>query len=261
MFKKYKILLLLVLVLAVSCLALKKADKPTLFLIGDSTVKNGRDNGAGGLWGWGHFLPDFFDSNKINIENHALGGTSSRTFRSKGLWDSVLVKLKPGDYVIMQFGHNDSSPLDDTARARGTIRGNGDESKEIYNPILKKQEVVYTYGWYIRQFIKETKAKGAIPIVCSLVPRNAWKDAKVNRAEYALWAKAAAEQENAFFIDLNKLIADEYDALGTDKVNQLYFGPKDNTHTIEEGAKFNAKKVADGIKTTKGLNLAKYLKR
>src|SRR5690606_32344394 len=118
----------------------------------------------GGLWGWGHFLGDYFDSDKITVLNKALGGTSSRTFRNNtGLWDSVLVKIKPGDFVMMQFGHNDSSPLDDSARARGTIRGNGNESKEIYNPIKKKQEVVYTYGWYLRQFIADVKAKGATP--------------------------------------------------------------------------------------------------
>ncbi|RKD12822.1 hypothetical protein BCY91_11285 [Pelobium manganitolerans] len=244
----------------VACAAKKPLQKPTLFLIGDSTVKNGRDNGANGQWGWGHFLPEFFDLGKINVENHALGGTSTRTFRSKGLWDSVLVKLKAGDYVMMQFGHNDSSPLDDTARARGTIKGNADDSKEIYNPILKKQERVYSYGWYIRQFIREAKAKGATVIVCSLIPRSSWNYAnKVNRSEYVEWARAAAIQENAFYINLNKLIADEYDKLGQQKVDALYL-VKDHTHTTEAGAKFNAQKVAEGIKSTKGLSLAKYLK-
>jgi rhamnogalacturonan acetylesterase len=260
MTKRYRFVGFLALSLLVSCAVLKKSSKPTLFLIGDSTVKNGRDNGAGGLWGWGHFIVDFFDTQKIKVENHALGGTSSRTFRSKGLWDSVLVKMKPGDYVIMQFGHNDSSPLDDTARARGTIKGNGDESKEIFNPILKKQEIVYSYGWYIRQFVKETKAKGGIPIVCSLIPRNSWKDGKINRDKYAEWAQQAATQEKAYFIDLNKLIADEYDVVGSVKVNESYFGPKDGTHTIEVGAKFNSVKVVEGIKSIQDLKLGKYLK-
>ena len=260
MTKKFRFITILALSFLASCAVLKKSTKPTLFLIGDSTVKNGRDNGAGGLWGWGHYIGDFFDTQKIKVENHALGGTSTRTFRSKGLWDSVLVKIKPGDYVIMQFGHNDSSPLDDTARARGTIKGNSDESKEIYNPILKKQEIVYSYGWYIRQFIKETKAKGGIPIVCSLIPRNSWKNGKINRDQYAEWAQQAALQEGAYFIDLNKLIADEYDIVGSVKVNEIYFGPKDATHTIEGGAKFNAEKVAKGIKIANDLKLAKHLK-
>lgn len=260
MTKKYKLFTLLVLGIFASCAAAKMTTKPTLFLIGDSTVKNGRDNGAGGLWGWGHYISDLFDTQKIDIKNHALGGTSTKTFRTLGLWDSVLVKMKPGDYVIMQFGHNDSSPLDDSARARGTIKGNGDESKEIYNPILKKKELVHSYGWYIRQFVKETKAKGGIPIVCTLIPRNSWNNGKVNRSEYVEWTRAAAIQENAFYIDLNKLIADEYNKIGQSKVNELYFGPKDATHTILEGAKFNAQKVVDGIKEIRDLKLAKYLK-
>jgi rhamnogalacturonan acetylesterase len=259
--KSLQLPLLSLLVLLVSCAALRKQDKPTLFLIGDSTVKNGKDRGDGGLWGWGHFLEDYFDADKITVLNKALGGTSSRTFRNNtGLWDSVLVKIKPGDFVMMQFGHNDSSPLDDSARARGTIRGNGNESKEIYNPIKKKNEVVYTYGWYLRQFIADVKAKGATPIVCSLIPRDAWNEDKVRRDTYAVWAKEAAEQGGAYFIDLNRLIADEYDSIGEKKVKELYFGPADRTHTILEGAKLNAEKVIAGVKQTKGLKLVKYIK-
>ena len=82
--------------------------KTSLYIIGDSTVKHGRGDGATGRWGWGDPIQQYFDTTKINIENHALGGTSSRSFRSKGLWDEVLRKLQPGDYVLMQFGHNDN---------------------------------------------------------------------------------------------------------------------------------------------------------
>jgi rhamnogalacturonan acetylesterase len=240
----------------------KQTKKPTLFLIGDSTVKNGRGNGDGGLWGWGNFISSYFDTTKISVENDALGGTSSRTFQTNGLWDKVLDKVKPGDYVIMQFGHNDGSRLDDTARARGTIKGNTDESKEIYNPIKKQQEVVYTYGWYIRKFIKDTKAKGAVPIVCSLIPRNSWREGKVNRAssDYGLWALEAAKQENAYFIDLNKLIADRYDTEGEEKVKSVYFNTTDHTHTIEAGAKLNAAMVVEGIRSINDLKLNSYLK-
>ena len=105
----------------------------------------------------------------------------------------------------MQFGHNDAGPLDDTARGRGSIKGIDEQSKEIYNPIMKKQEVVYTYGHYLRQYIRDTKAKGAFPIVCSLIPRNNWKEGKVTRSDssYAGWAKQVAKEEGVEFIDLN----------------------------------------------------------
>ena len=234
-------------------------DKPTLYVIGDSTVKNGKGKGDGNMWGWGDFIGGFFDKEKINIENRALGGTSSRTFQTKGLWDSVLVKIRPGDFVIMQFGHNDGSPLDDTARARGTIKGIGTESKEIYNPITKKKEVVYSYGWYLRKFINEAKAKGAIAIVCSPIPRSDWKEGKVVRGEgsYSTWAEDVAKAEGVYFINLNKRTADKYDLLG-EKVVSGYF-PGDHTHTNGDGAKINAESVAEGLKALKKCPLTKYL--
>lgn len=256
--KKYMGFMLATLIVLSSAFTLLK-DKPTLYLIGDSTVKNGKGKGDGNMWGWGDYIAGFFNKDKIHIENHALGGTSTRTFRSKGLWDSVLVKIKPGDYVLMQFGHNDGSPLDDTARARGTIKGVGTESREIYNPITKKQEVVYTYGWYLRKFITEAKAKGAIAIVCSPIPRNQWKDGKIVRGEasYSTWAEEVAKAEGVDFINLNKRTSDKYDLAG-EKVVNGYF-PGDHTHTNGEGAKVNAASVAEGIADLKKCPLKKYL--
>lgn len=235
---------------------------PTLYLIGDSTVKNGKGKGDGGLWGWGNFLAEHFDTLRITVENDALGGTSSRTFQTQGLWEKVFSKLKPGDYVLMQFGHNDSGPLDDTARARGTIRGNSEETREIFNPKTSRQELVHTYGWYIRKFITDSRSKGASAIVLSPIPRNSWKEGKVNRAsnDYGKWAAEAAAQEKVPFIDLNKLIADDYDREGEQKVASTYFGTTDHTHTIEAGARMNAAEVAKGIAAYPG-NLRNFLKK
>jgi rhamnogalacturonan acetylesterase len=247
--------------LLASCVALKQTEKPTLFLIGDSTVKNGKGKGDGSLWGWGSFISEFFDNTKITVENNALGGTSSRTFQTNGLWEPVLAKIKKGDFVMMQFGHNDGSPLDDTARARGTIKGIGSESKETYNPIKKKQEVVYTYGWYLRKFINDIKAKGATPIVCSPIPRNPVKDNNVilSNDSYAKWSEEVAKAEKVDFIPLNQLIKDNYSA-STAAVVKTYFTEKDHTHTNEAGAKLNAALVVEGLKGLKVSRLTKYLK-
>jgi rhamnogalacturonan acetylesterase len=236
--------------------------KPTLYIVGDSTVKNGKGKGDGGMWGWGSYVGAYFDTTKITVENDALGGTSSRTFQTQGWWDKVLVKIKPGDYVIMQFGHNDASPLVDTSRARGTIKSNGDEQEELYNPLTKKNEVIHSYGWYLRKMIGEAKAKGATVVVCSLVPRNNWKDGKVSRStdSYVLWASQAAKQAGATFIDLNAMASDAYDKEGQEKVKPAYFTEKDNTHTNEAGAKLNAQLVAAGIKSASKLSLSKFLK-
>ena len=226
----------------------KNPDLPTLYLVGDSTVRNGRGDGAHGQWGWGEPMVEFFDPDKINVVNRALGGRSSRTYITEGYWDQLLGMLKPGDFVIFQFGHNDSGPLDDPARARGTIPGVGDENKEIYNPIMKKQEVVHTYGWYMRKYVSDTLAKGAIPIVCSPIPRKIWEDGHVvrNAANYGGWARQVAEEEKADFVDLNAIIARRYDALGPAKVEPLFADP--HTHTSWEGAMLNATCVVAGLK-------------
>ena len=259
--KYFSLILLGAFIIFSSCIVLKQKDKPTLFLIGDSTVKNGKGKGDGSLWGWGSFISDFFNTDKIKVENDALGGTSSRTFQTNGLWEPVLAKIKKGDFVMMQFGHNDSSPLDDTARARGTIKGIGMESKAIYNPIKKKQEMVYTYGWYMRKFIDDIKAKGATAIICSSIPRNPVKDGKVVLVDdlYATWAKEVAKAENVGFIPLNQLIKDKYATLSAEQV-QAYFTEKDHTHTNEAGAKLNASLVAEGVRALKSNPLKRYLK-
>jgi lysophospholipase L1-like esterase len=235
------------------------SDKPVFYIIGDSTVKNGDGKNTNLLQGWGSFIDEFFDTIKISIQNDAIGGRSSRTFITDGRWDKILATLKKGDYVIMQFGHNDGGALDDTARARGTIKGIGEDSTEIYNPIRKVKEVVHTYGWYMRKYVNDTKAKGAIPIVCSPIPRNDWKDGKVLRSNdsYTLWAKQVAEQTGAYFIDLNNIIADELEKMGPDKANSFF--PQEHTHTNKEGAVFNAKIVVNEIKELKHCELKKYL--
>ena len=244
----------------VSSFLLIKKDKPVFYIIGDSTVKNGDGTGKNNQMGWGTVIAPYFDTAKISVQNHAIGGRSSRTFITEGRWDKILATLKKGDYVIMQFGHNDASPLDDTARARGTIRGFGDDSTEIWNPIRKIREVVHSYGWYMRKYVRETKQKDAIPIVCSLVPRNNWKDEKIVRSNdsWALWAKQVADQEGAYFIDLNEIVAATYERLGQAAV-KLFF-PADNTHTNIDGAKLNAETVISELKRINPGRIKKYMR-
>jgi len=256
---RYSIMLLSAIFLSTGTTGEKNV-KPTVWLIGDSTVKNGTGKGAGGLWGWGDYLYKQFDTTKIAIRNCALGGRSSRTFISGGLWDKVLVKVKPGDYVIMQFGHNDAGAVNDSSRARGTIRGTGNETEEIDNIITKKHEIVHSFGWYIRKYIDDSKVKGALPIVCSLIPRNNWEKGKVVRfsEDYAKWAEESALKEKAFYINLNEIIAAKYEKMGEDAVKTKLF-LTDHTHTTEAGAIINAASVAEGIKALKGCRLKKYL--
>jgi alpha-L-arabinofuranosidase len=237
-----------------------QAGKPTVFTIGDSTVKNGDGSGNNGQWGWGAFLGDFLNADSVKVENRALGGRSSRTYIEEGLWGKVLSSLKPGDYVVMQFGHNDGGEPD-KGRSRATLKGNGDESQVfVMKETTGDTVAVHTYGWYMRQYISDAKAKGAIPVVCSLIPRNDWKDGKIirNGDTYALWARQAAEAAGAYFIDLNTIVSDKYDILGPDFVSALYYG--DHTHTSLAGAKLNAFMVSQGIKQQKGCKLSAWVK-
>ena len=232
---------------------------PSLFLIGDSTVRNGQGNGAGGQWGWGDEIAPFFDTGKINVVNRALGGTTSRTFY-RDLWTRVLAMLKPGDFVIMQFGTNGGA-VNDASRARGELHGIGDETQEITNLVTGKFEVVHTFGWYEKQMIADARSKGATPMVCSLIPRNSRRTngtaARNGVNSAAGWAGQAAQSENAPFLDINEIIARQYDELGREKVNALFVagaGP----HTSLAGAQTNALCVVAALKGLKENPLAKF---
>ncbi|MBN1457006.1 MAG: hypothetical protein JW912_04050 [Sedimentisphaerales bacterium] len=229
--------------------------KPTVFIIGDSTVKNSTK----GLLGWGNPIADHFDMSKINVRNLARGGCSSRTYQTEGLWDEIVKELKPGDFVLMQFGHNDGGPMN-TGRARASIKGIGNQTQEVVMEATGEKEIVHTYGWYMRKYITDTKAKGAVPIVLSPIPRNMWKDGVVARAsgDYGKWAGQAAKAKGAFFIDLNELIAVRYEKEGQEKVSSEYF-LKDHTHTTTAGAKLNAKIVVQGINGLSGCALSDYI--
>lgn len=234
------------------------SEKPTLYLIGDSTVRN--TTKPGDLWGWGSILQDYFDSSKLYVSNQAMAGRSTRTYLKEGRWDKVLSTLKTGDFVMMQFGHNDGSKPD-TSKAgyRGVLRGTSEDSV-VLNWNDGKQEIVHTYGWYIRKFIRDTKAKGATPIVCSFIPRNDWKDGKIIRPKnnFGQFAEEVAKQEGAYFIDLNTITANKYDAMGQEAVKPFF--PKEHTHTNYDGAKINAESVVDGLKMLKDCKLNDFLK-
>ena len=144
---------------------------PVLYIIGDSTVRNS----TAGQMGWGDPLVTEFDPVKIRVVNRAIGGRSSRTFLREGRWDAVMAHLKPGDFVLIQFGHNEGGPLNDE-RCRASLPGIGENSESIIKVTDQQPETVQSFGWYLRRFVREAKSKGATPILVSLIPRNLWKD-------------------------------------------------------------------------------------
>jgi len=245
----------------------RKPGIPSLWIVGDSTIRNGQDTGNNGQWGWGNPIAAYFDRDRINVVNYALGGTSSRTFMTPGRgqtqsdWDVVMANIQPGDFVIMQFGHNDGGKPDDPARARATLPGNGEETQEIDNPITGKHEVVHSYGWYMRKYVTDAKSKGAAEVyICSLIPRNHWQNGKMDAGQkYPQWAKDAAAQAGAIYIDLHQLAASKYEAMGEKKTTDVYFPDGETTHTDWAGAILNAGCVTEGIKASEHSALAGFL--
>ncbi len=229
----------------------RKGNNPVLFLVGNSTMRNGTlGNGNNGQWGWGYYAEEFFDKEKITVENQALGGTSSRTFY-RLLWPDIRKALRPGDWVIISIGHNDNGPYD-TGRARASIPGIDKDTvlhvnvQEIHkNDTTYREEDVYSYGGYLRCFINETRAAGAFPVLMSLTPRNAWENGRVVRKIHSEWCRQVAEEEQVPYIDLNDLSATKLEGFGPEKMNYYFFG--DKIHTSKFGAMMNARSAAEGI--------------
>ena len=228
---------------------------PTLFIVGDSTARNGAD------LGWGDHLAVLFDTSKINIANRAVAGRSSRSYYNEGRWDGVVAQLKPGDFVLIQMGHNDGGSGPDgvakDTKGRASIKGIGEETVDV--PIAKPYttgplagkttETVHTYGWYIRKYIADTRAKGATPILLTVTIRNIWKDGKIERdMGFRDFETQIAAAEHVSLADMATLEADYLDQLGPEKTALLF--PIDHTHTSAQGADMNAHFVAKALQNS-----------
>lgn len=227
----------------------------TLFLVGDSTLKSDAP-----LRGWGQEIGAFFDPARINVVNRAIGGRSSRTFQNEGRWDKVLAELKPGDFVLVQFGHNDVGRYDDPrAKGRPSLGGEGEETAEVTKTDGTK-EIVHTFGWYMRRYGRDARARGATVVFCSMIPHKDWKDGKIARGErdsFVRWTANAARTTGAAFLDLNEMVAQEYEKLGPEKV-ETFFADR-RTHTSPAGALLNARFVVAGLRALPRAPLDRYL--
>lgn len=194
-----------------------------------------------------------FRFKKINVVNRAFGGTSSRTFYNGYFWKDLQPRLLKGDVLILQFGANDNGG----AKGKGALGGIGEETQ------MNGEETVHTFGWYLRQFVSETRAQGATPIICSLTPRKGWsadgKTFKRDTSKHATWAEQIARETDTPFIPLYDLIATRCETLGPTKVEALFVpSPNENLHTGWEGAVVNAGCVISGLKALPGDPMGRF---
>jgi rhamnogalacturonan acetylesterase len=231
---------------------------PTVFVVGDSTARNKAD------LGWGDHFAHYFDTTKVNIANRAIAGRSARSYMNEGSWDKVLAEMKPGDYVLLQWGHNDGGgPLGPDFKGRGEGKGIGEESAEVpiakpfeTGPLAGKTvETIHTYGWYNRKYIADTRAKGATPILLTVTIRDIWTpgpDGKLHIERdmgYRDNDFEIAAAEHVSLVDMATVAADKFEMLGPDTTRLLF--PIDHTHTSPVGAEMNAASVVTALQNAK----------
>lgn len=231
----------------------RKGNNPVLFLVGNSTMRTGtRGDGSNGQWGWGYYAHEYYDDNKITVENLALGGTSPRTFY-RSLWAPIAAAIKPGDYVFLELGHNDNEPQN-AVRERASYKPEGklsiaEDSIVRLNKLTNKQDTIHTFGGYLRRFINETRAKGGIPVLLTLTPRNAYEaDGKTIQrklTDFTPAIYAIGKEMCVPVIDLNDISAKKLEQYGPWKTDYHFF--LDKIHTSAFGAMMNARSAAEGV--------------
>lgn len=232
-----KLIYLFPMLLLLTAFNLPVQDKLTIWLIGDSTISI-KDKKAYPETGWGMPFVNFFDSTVV-VENRAKNGRSTRTFLEEGLWKPVTENLKAGDYVLIQFGHNDEVT-----------------TKASYTNELE-------FAANLKRYIRESRAKKAIPVLLTPVARRSFdENGKVLETHlvYAELVRKVAREEKTPLIDLDKdsqLLLQQFGVVGSKYLfNHLAplehpnypDGKEDNTHFNEYGARKMAELVLEGIR-------------
>ncbi|WP_066220156.1 rhamnogalacturonan acetylesterase [Formosa haliotis] len=249
----YNIKLLLIILSSTALLAFSTSQdkKITVYMIGDSTMANKKEPEINPEFGWGQVFSTYFN-NQVSVENKAVNGRSSRSFIAEGRWDSIYKYIQPGDYVFVQFGHNDQKEKD---------------PKRFTNPFTQ-------YRYNLERFVKDTREKGGIPILLSSIVRRNFNEYGVlidTHGSYPLVARMVAKDLKVPFIDLQGLTENmeiEYGVEGS-KVLHLHFKPgehtyypngkEDDTHLSKQGATEVADLVVSALKKQVP-DLAVYLK-
>ncbi|RKO86355.1 SGNH hydrolase-type esterase domain-containing protein, partial [Blyttiomyces helicus] len=182
--------------------------------------------------GWGVPGALYFELPVVNL---AAAGRSTRSYIRDGHWARVLKSVQPGDFVVMEFGHNDGAPLV-AFGARGTLPGVGNATQTV--AVNGVEEVVHTFGYYLNRMSEDVKALNATPIISSMTPRlNFANGVEVVGEDHVTWASETAAASGIHYIDHNLYTAEAYTALGENATTALFV---DRTHTDSAGAVYAA---------------------
>lgn len=220
--------LCLVVLVAVSAAAANPGPR-RLFVIGDSTAASYPEVRAP-LTGWAQVLQEYFVPERLIVENKARGGRSSKSYYEEGAWQPIQENLRPGDFVFIQFGHNDAHTSDP-------------------NRFTDPQS---TYKEFLRRYVNETRAAGAVPVLLTPINRNGWLasgEFTDSMGGYPQAVRQVARELHATMLDLHRLTRDRFESLGPADTKALFLylepgtspnypeGKQDGTHLCEDGAR------------------------
>jgi len=225
---------------------------PTVYLAGDSTMAVG--GGGTSTQGWGVYLP--YSLQGVTVVNNAVAGTSARSYTDTNRFATLAAKVVSGDFVIIEFGHNDGGSLSTTDNGRTDCYGSGNETC-----ITPDGVTVYTYVEYLTNATERMIAKGAQVIISSPTPDNACETGTCSYtpSRFTDYGKIVVENSGSqsSFVDHGQYVGNRYIALGVTVVDSYY--PVDHTHTSPAGADVVAGQFVKGILCSKS-PLATYVK-
>ncbi|KAF5368639.1 hypothetical protein D9758_002247 [Tetrapyrgos nigripes] len=223
----------------------------TVYLAGDSTMAKG--GGGGGTDGWGVYLPQYLN---IPVVNMAVGGTSARSYSESGLFNNLVNAVKAGDFVIIEFGHNDAHANPDNGKQDAV--GDGYDITAVVTNAAGQQILIHSFAYYIENAINPMKAKGATVIISSVTPDNIWTGNTVGvGGRFVDYAQSIGRNESIIYVDHNAYVGQAYDNLGQTTVNTFY--PNDHLHTSPAGANVVAQAFVRGLLCSKTSNLIPHV--
>ncbi|KAL1950771.1 hypothetical protein VTO73DRAFT_5895 [Trametes versicolor] len=221
----------------------QQADAAQVFLAGDSTMAVTGGGSGTGTAGWGVYLGQFLN---IPVTNNAIGGRSARSFTDEGRFASIINAVAPGDFVVIEFGHNDGSAGTGPDNGRQDTGTDGYSDTAVVHDASGNAITIHSFNYYITNAVRSLQAKGAIPIVSSQTPDNIWSGSKIGApSRFVGYASDVAKNTSAAYVDHFAYVAQAYDALGETTVNTYY--PIDHTHTSPTGANVVAEAFVRGI--------------